>query len=78
MNLSIFRRKRKVITTAESARSWFFGKKLTHDKRSRGKLLAGTLQKRFEMKAPEGQLRTVRMMSTGSRLQRSRMPRAKR
>ena len=35
-----FRRKRKVITTAESPRNWFFGKKLTQDRRSCGKLLA--------------------------------------
>ena len=38
-----FRRKRQIIATAKSARSWFFGKKLTQDKRSRGKLLAGPL-----------------------------------
>ena len=31
------RRKRKVITTAESARSWFFGEKLTQDTRINGK-----------------------------------------
>ena len=34
-------------------------KKLTQDKRRRGKLLARTLTKRFEMMFPEGQLRTV-------------------
>ena len=41
-----FRRKWTVVTTAGSARSWFFGKKLTQDTRRRGKLLARTLKKK--------------------------------
>ena len=38
-----FRRKMTSITTAGSARSWFFGKKLAQDTRSRGKLLSRSL-----------------------------------
>ena len=39
-----FRRKRKTITTAVSARGWILGKKLAQHTRSRGKLLARTFQ----------------------------------
>ena len=54
-----FRRKRKVITTAESARSWFFGKKLTQEKKgAAGNCWQEHLQ-RFQMITPEGQLHVV-------------------
>ena len=39
-----FRRKRKTITTAGSARGWILGKKFAQHTRSRGKLLARTLK----------------------------------